>query len=70
MYKFYIICFYCSGIFLIGDVRILYEDLLKKILEVLRIQRHDFMNHLQVIYGYIQLGNLEKAKRIFVKNRG
>lgn len=62
MYKFYIICFYCSGIFLIGDVRILYEDLLKKILEVLRIQRHDFMNHLQVIYGYIQLGNLEKAK--------
>ena len=43
------------------------EDLLKKLLEVLRIQRHDFMNHLQVIYGYIQLGNLDRAKEYSLK---
>lgn len=49
------------------DVRILHEDLLKKMLEVFRIQRHDFMNHLQVVYGYIQLGNLDKAKEYSLK---
>ena len=45
----------------------MHEDLLKKMLEVLRIQRHDFMNHLQVVYGYIQLGNLDKAKEYSLK---
>lgn len=45
----------------------MYEDLLKKMLEVHRIQRHDFMNHLQVVSGYLQLGNLEKAQNYSLK---
>jgi len=45
----------------------LQEDLLKKLLETLRIQRHDFMNHLQVISGYLQLGNLAKAQEYTLK---
>jgi hypothetical protein len=48
-------------------VRKLEKDLFKKILEVHKIQRHDFMNHLQVIYGYLQLGNPEKAKEYTLK---
>jgi hypothetical protein len=48
-------------------VRNLEQDLLKKMLMVHKIQRHDFMNHLQVIYGYLQLGNLEKAKEYSLK---
>ncbi|MGI6587495.1 MAG: Spo0B domain-containing protein [Peptococcia bacterium] len=43
------------------------RDLINKMLTVHRIQRHDFMNHLQVIYGYLQLGNLEKAKIYLLK---
>lgn len=43
------------------------QDLLKKMLTVHSIQRHDFMNHLQVIYGYLQLGNLGKAKEYSLK---
>jgi sensor histidine kinase regulating citrate/malate metabolism len=30
-------------------------------MNVLRIQRHDFLNHLQVIHAMIQLGRNEKA---------
>ena len=29
--------------------------------ELLRIQRHDFINHLQVIHALLQLGRSEKA---------
>ena len=29
--------------------------------ELLRIQRHDFINHLQVIHALLQLGRTEKA---------
>jgi sensor histidine kinase regulating citrate/malate metabolism len=29
--------------------------------ELLRIQRHDFINHLQVIHALLQLGRAEKA---------
>lgn len=43
------------------------ECLLKKLLEVHQIQRHDFMNHLQVISGFLQLGNLDKAKEYSIK---
>jgi hypothetical protein len=38
------------------------DDLLKKILEVQKIMRHDFLNHIQVISGYVQLGDLERVK--------
>ncbi|MHB1041385.1 MAG: Spo0B domain-containing protein [Eubacteriales bacterium] len=35
---------------------------LKKILEVVRIQRHDFLNHLQVISGLLQLNKADRAR--------
>ncbi|MFZ5641284.1 MAG: Spo0B domain-containing protein [Bacillota bacterium] len=35
---------------------------MKELLEVLRVQRHDFMNHLQIISGMIQLN---KTDRVF-----
>ena len=30
-------------------------------IELLKIQRHDFINHLQVIHALLQLGRTEKA---------
>lgn len=30
-------------------------------IDLLRIQRHDFINHLQVIHALLQLGRTEKA---------
>lgn len=35
---------------------------LNKILEVVRIQRHDFLNHLQVISGLLQLNKADRAR--------
>jgi sensor histidine kinase regulating citrate/malate metabolism len=35
---------------------------MKELIEVLRVQRHDFMNHLQIISGLIQLN---KTDRVF-----
>ncbi|MGI6554354.1 MAG: Spo0B domain-containing protein [Bacillota bacterium] len=32
-----------------------------EIVEALRLQKHDFLNYLQLISGYLQLGNMEKA---------
>ena len=32
-----------------------------EIINVLKIQRHDFVNHLQVIHALLQLGRTEKA---------
>lgn len=32
------------------------------LLEVLRVQRHDFLNHLQVILGYLQLKKFDRAQ--------
>lgn len=37
-------------------------DDIDNFVKIIRNQRHDFMNYLQVIYGYIQINNLEKAK--------
>ncbi|PKM83017.1 MAG: hypothetical protein CVU89_02505 [Firmicutes bacterium HGW-Firmicutes-14] len=34
---------------------------MKDLLEVLRVQRHDFMNHLQVISGLLQLKRYDRA---------
>jgi len=36
---------------------------MKELLEVLRVQRHDFMNHLQIISGMIQLNKTDRAFR-------
>lgn len=33
----------------------------EEVLALLRSQRHDFLNHLQVVSGYLQLNNREKA---------
>lgn len=35
---------------------------MEALLNLLRVQRHDFMNHLQVVSGYIQLDKCEQAK--------
>ncbi|MDA8235285.1 MAG: Spo0B domain-containing protein [Clostridia bacterium] len=35
---------------------------MKELMEVLRVQKHDFLNHLQVISGYLQLDKAEKAR--------
>ena len=33
----------------------------EEIVNLLKIQRHDFVNHLQVIHALLQLGRTEKA---------
>ncbi len=35
---------------------------LEKLLEVIHVQRHDFLNHLQVISGLMQLNKVERAR--------
>lgn len=37
------------------------KDVCEEIVRLLRLQRHDFINHLQVIHAMIQLGRTEKA---------
>ncbi|WP_425060636.1 hypothetical protein SCACP_13720 [Sporomusa carbonis] len=37
------------------------------VIKLLRIQRHDFLNHLQVIHAMIQLGRDEKALQYIEK---
>ncbi|MDR1960982.1 MAG: Spo0B domain-containing protein [Gracilibacteraceae bacterium] len=37
------------------------RELLLRLTESFRRQRHDFFNHLQVIRGYLQLGKVERA---------
>lgn len=46
----------CSGVATCADM-----------VKVLRIQRHDFLNHLQVIHAMIQLGRGEKALQYIEK---
>ena len=38
-------------------------EILRRMLEAHKLMRHDYMNHLQVISGYLQLGQPEKAKK-------
>lgn len=33
----------------------------KDAIDLLRLQKHDFLNYIQIISGYLQLGNMEKA---------
>ncbi len=35
---------------------------MKKLLEVIQVQRHDFLNHLQVISGFLQLNKPDQIK--------
>lgn len=35
----------------------------EELLRLLRIQRHDFINHIQVIHAMLQLGRTEKAMK-------
>lgn len=43
------------------------EEVLLQMMETHRLLRHDFMNHLQIILGYMQLGKMEKAQEYTVK---
>ncbi|MDQ0285510.1 sensor histidine kinase regulating citrate/malate metabolism [Desulfofundulus luciae] len=40
---------------------------LKSLLEFIRMQRHDFLNHLQVISGFIQMNRGEKAREYLLE---
>lgn len=44
-----------------GDYKMEDHELDAESMHLLRIQRHDFINHLQVIHALIQLGRTEKA---------
>ncbi|MBP2639713.1 MAG: hypothetical protein H6Q66_664 [Firmicutes bacterium] len=37
------------------------EEVCSQLIRLLRLQRHDFINHLQVIHALVQLGRGEKA---------
>ena len=37
------------------------QEMSEESVNLLKIQRHDFVNHLQVIHALIQLGRTEKA---------
>ncbi|BBB89740.1 MAG TPA: Spo0B domain-containing protein [Methylomusa anaerophila] len=38
-----------------------------EVMKLLRVQRHDFLNHLQVIHAMIQLGKSDKALQYIEK---
>ncbi len=40
---------------------------LRSLLEFVRLQRHDFLNHLQVISGFIQMNKGEKAREYLLE---
>ena len=37
------------------------NEVCSEVIRLLKIQRHDFVNHLQVIHAMLQLGRTEKA---------
>lgn len=37
------------------------NEVCDELVRLLRVQRHDFINHLQVIHAMLQLGRVEKA---------
>lgn len=43
------------------------EDFFELAIEELRIQRHDFMNYMQVIFGYIQINKPDNASEYIKK---
>lgn len=42
-------------------------EIFDKWIDYIRTQRHDFINDIQVIYGYLQMENNEKAKKYIEK---
>jgi pentatricopeptide repeat protein len=46
-----------------GEIVMAEQAIREEILRLLRLQRHDFINHIQVIQAFIQLGKLDKALR-------
>lgn len=43
------------------------RELHEEVLQLLKVQRHDFMNHLQVIYTMVQLGKTDQALSYITK---
>ena len=39
----------------------------KEVIELMRVQKHDFLNYLQIISGYLQLGKIDKAQHYLQK---
>ncbi len=37
------------------------DDICEELVKSLRAQRHDFINHIQVVHALLQLGRTEKA---------
>lgn len=37
------------------------QTVCEETIHLLHRQRHDFLNHIQVVYAYLQLGKVEKA---------
>lgn len=37
------------------------QEVCQEMIKMLRRQRHDFINHIQVVHAYLQLGKVEKA---------
>lgn len=37
------------------------EEVCPELIRLLRLQRHDFVNHAQVIHAYLQLGKSDRA---------
>ncbi|MEG6585740.1 Spo0B domain-containing protein [Dendrosporobacter sp. 1207_IL3150] len=39
------------------------KEVCDELIRLLRVQRHDFINHIQVVHALLQLGRVEKALR-------
>ena len=48
-------------------VKEIYIEHLRELVRVTRAQRHDFVNHLQVVYALLKTGKIEKAQR-YIEN--
>ncbi|WP_236707858.1 ATP-binding protein [Brevibacillus choshinensis] len=46
----------------VGDAEQTYQDELRSVISSIRSIRHDFVNHMQVLYGLIECGYFDKAR--------
>ncbi|ADG83594.1 signal transduction histidine kinase regulating citrate/malate metabolism [Thermincola potens JR] len=44
-----------------------YIDYLRDLIKVIRVQRHDFVNHMQAVYALLKTGEIEKAGK-YIEN--
>ncbi|WP_411503938.1 sensor histidine kinase [Brevibacillus centrosporus] len=51
----------------VGDAERTYQDELRSVISSIRSVRHDFINHIQVLYGLIEFGYFDKARE-YVKS--